>query len=83
MVDISGSVDGSDHYWHTVSNLLTLHGHQVHQYYFWDSAIELASKKQLEAAIANKTGRGGTSPELVATQLITSQIKKLILITDG
>ena len=62
MVDISGSVGGSQHYWDTVRDLVALHGQNVAKYYFWDSRIEETSKKNLESAINSRTGRGGTSP---------------------
>ena len=83
MVDISGSVGGSGHYWDTVGELVSLYGQQVKEYYFWDTSIEVTTKKNLEKAISSRTGRGGTSPELVATEVVKKGIKKLILITDG
>ena len=66
MLDISGSVGGSENYWNTIGELIALYGQQIDKYYFWDSSIELTTKKQYETAIIQKKGRGGTSPELVA-----------------
>ena len=83
MVDISGSVGGSAHYWGMVGELVALYGQEVKEYYFWDSSIEVATKKQMEGAIEKRTGRGGTSPELVAQEIVKKQLKRIILITDG
>ena len=83
MVDISGSVGGSAHYWDMVGELVTKYGQEISKFYFWDTSIEVTTKKDLETAIAKRTGRGGTSPELVAAEVVKSNIKKLILITDG
>lgn len=37
----------------------------------------------MENQIISKTGKGGTSPEVVARQIVSKKIKKVILITDG
>lgn len=47
MLDISGSVGGSQHYWNMISDLIALHGQQIDTYYFWDSSIEVTSKKEM------------------------------------
>ena len=47
MVDISGSVGGSAHYWDMVGELVGLYGQKVKEYYFWDSSIEVTTKKNL------------------------------------
>jgi hypothetical protein len=37
----------------------------------------------LEVQIAKKAGKGGTSPQVVAKEIISKNYKKIILITDG
>ena len=62
MLDVSGSVGGSDNYWNTVKEIIAKYGQEIKHYYFWDSSIENAGKKNVETAINRKMGRGGTSP---------------------
>lgn len=83
MIDVSGSTGGSDNYWKTVSDIFSLHANDIGTYYEWDSDIRKITKKQMEEQIANKHGKGGTSPEVMAKEIINKKIKKVILITDG
>lgn len=83
MVDVSGSTGSSDNYWSTVWELFGLHANDIGQYYEWDDSIRKVSKKQMEEQIQKKHGKGGTSPEVVANEVIAKQLKKVILITDG
>lgn len=46
MLDVSGSVGGSDNYWNTVSEIVAKYGQEIEHYYFWDSSIENAGKKK-------------------------------------
>lgn len=66
MLDVSGSTGGSNNYWKTVYDVLSLYANQISRYYEWDSNIKEVSKKEMEAQIASKKGKGGTSPEVVA-----------------
>ena len=61
-LDVSGSVGGSENYWTTVNDLMTLYSPDVENFYFWDSNIEKTDKKSVENWIQKRTGRGGTSP---------------------
>lgn len=83
MLDVSGSVGGSENYWDTIGQLIAMYGQDIGHYYFWDSRIEEVNKKNMEQAIAKRMGRGGTSPELVAQEVVQKGLKKIILITDG
>ncbi len=83
MLDTSGSVGGSIHYWNTINDLLGLYGPKIGHFYFWNTSIEQINKKRFEQAIEQRKGWGGTSPELVANEVIKKDIKKLILVTDG
>ena len=82
-VDISGSVKGSESYWSTVNDILTLYGPQIDTFYLWDTSIQTTDKKGLEKYIQGKTGRGGTSPSVVAKVIETKNLKNIILVTDG
>lgn len=83
MVDVSGSTGGSDNYWKTVGDALSIHANDISHYYEWDNGMRLVSKKDMETQIANKHGKGGTSPEVVAKEIVDKKLKKVILITDG
>lgn len=37
----------------------------------------------MQIQIQKKAGKGGTSPEVVAQQIVKNNLKKVILITDG
>ena len=45
MLDVSGSVGGSENYWNTVSEIVAKYGQEIGHYYFWDSSIENVGKK--------------------------------------
>lgn len=82
-MDISGSVSGSDNYWSTVNDILTLYGPDIEAFYFWDNSVIVGTKKQLEELILSKRGRGGTNPEVVAQECVKKGLQNIILITDG
>ena len=82
-LDVSGSVGGSANYYDTVSQILTLYGPEIDTFYLWDTSIETVDKKGLEKLIQKKEGRGGTSPKVVARQIVNKNLKNIILITDG
>lgn len=83
MVDVSGSTGGSDNYWSTVGNVLSLYSDRITEYYEWDDQIRMITKKDLENLIAKKTGKNGTYPLVCAQKIIQENYKNLILITDG
>lgn len=39
MVDVSGSTGGSDNYWTTVGQVLSLYANEIDKYYEWDNHI--------------------------------------------
>jgi len=39
MVDVSGSTGGSDNYWKTVGDVLSIHANDIGHYYLWDTTI--------------------------------------------
>jgi hypothetical protein len=60
-----------------------MYAKDISNYFFWDNAIKEVDKKKVEEKIAKKTGEGGTSPEVVAREVVKRKYKNLILITDG
>ena len=83
MLDISGSTGGSQNYYDGVKDVLAMYGQNIDQFYFWDSKIDKVDKKQFEKQINSRSGRGGTTSALVANESVKSQLKRIILITDG
>lgn len=83
MVDVSGSTGGSENYWNTVQEIFNLHANETDLYYEWDSGINKVDKKEMEFQIESRQGKGGTSPEVVAREIVDKKLKKVILITDG
>ena len=66
-IDNSGSVGGSENYWGTVEHVLIKYAKDISNYYFWNSAINESSLKDVEKWMKTRRGTGGTSPQLVAT----------------
>ena len=83
MVDVSGSTGGSQNYWQTVADVFSLHANDNGSFYEWDSGINKVTKKEMEFQIEARTGKGGTSPEVCAREIVDKKLKKVILITDG
>ena len=82
-IDNSGSVGGSENYWGTVETVINKYAKDIGQYYFWNSQISKSSLKEVEAWIKTRKGTGGTSPQLVAHEVVQQKFKNIILITDG
>jgi hypothetical protein len=60
-----------------------MYAKDVSNYFAWDDGIKEVNKKAMEQQISTKRGGGGTSPEVVAREMIKKNYKNLILITDG
>lgn len=82
-VDNSGSVGNSQNYWGAVETVINKYAKDISHYYLWNSQINKSSLKEIEGWIKSKKGTGGTSPQLVAAEVVQSQFKNIILITDG
>ena len=82
-VDNSGSVGNSQNYWGAVQTVINKYAKDITEYYLWNSQISKSSLKELEGWIKSKKGTGGTSPQLVANEVVQRKIKNIILITDG
>lgn len=70
LLDTSGSTGGSKHYWESVQEVLNLYSSKIDRFYFWNTSIEKIDKKRFQQAIDQKKGWGGTSPSLVANEVI-------------
>ena len=71
MLDTSASVGGSLNYWSTVLDLLNNYGSKIHTYYFWNTKLEKVNKRIFKKAIKERKGWGGTSPQLVAKEVLS------------
>ena len=82
-IDVSGSVGGFTNYWDVVNKVYQENKNNIGKYYFWDDKIKQVTVTEVEKFISNKTGVGGTCPEVVAKQISISKETKIILLTDG
>lgn len=84
-LDISGSVDKSNHYWNTVNDIYNNYKNEIDGYYVWDNGPKKIRETIFQNYIKNKTGYGGTEPSQIIKYIKTKEpeIKNIILITDG
>lgn len=82
-VDNSGSTGNSANYWSAVNDVIYKYAKNISHYYLWNSDIKEVPLKQLEAWVTSKKGTGGTSPNVVAQEVVSKKYKEIILVTDG
>jgi hypothetical protein len=82
-VDNSGSVGGSENYWSTVQTVLDSYAKDISHYFLWNSSLSEVKIKDIEGWIKSKKGTGGTSPDIVANEIVRRHFTHIILVTDG